>query len=193
MRRTATLLLSLATLVALALAVPSGAANLGDRAAATAHPRAAAHGRTVEYWVGAVPLSWNVVPTGKDPMTGQTFDAAKTTMAAVIYRPFSANWASQLPSANQGLVGPTLRARAGDTMLIHFKNFDTANPHSMHFHGVHYEVASDGAYIPGVTGPGANVPPGGTFTYKLEPGDDSVGAWPYHDHSPSMMTSSTEP
>ena len=30
----------------------------------------------------------------------------------------------------------------------------------MHFHGVHYDVASDGAYIPGVSGPGSDVPPG---------------------------------
>jgi len=48
----------------------------------------------VEYWVGAVPTTWNVVPSGKDPMTGQMFDPAKTTMATTIYRAFSANWAS---------------------------------------------------------------------------------------------------
>ncbi|HZO96537.1 MAG TPA: multicopper oxidase domain-containing protein [Gaiellaceae bacterium] len=164
-------------LLALLSAVPSSAADRRAR------------GKTVEYWVGAVPASWNVVPSGRDPMTGQAFDPAKTTMQTTIYRAFSAGWASQLPGGNQGFVGPVLKARAGDTILVHFKNFDTAKPHSMHFHGVHYDVASDGAYIPGVSGPGANVPPGGTFTYRLEPGDDSVGVWPYHDHSPSMMDS----
>jgi FtsP/CotA-like multicopper oxidase with cupredoxin domain len=157
---------------------------------AAAAPRRG-HGTTVEYWVGAVPTTWNVVPNGKDPMTGQTFDPAKTTMQTAIYRAFSANWASQLSPGNQGFVGPVLHARVGDTMLVHFKNFDTARPHSMHFHGVHYDVASDGAYIPGVSGPGADVPPGGTFTYKLEVGDDAAGVWPYHDHSPSMMDSIT--
>ena len=85
-----------------------------------------------------------------------------------------------------GLVGPIIQAQVGDTILVHFKNFDPGNPHSMHFHGVHYEVASDGAYIPGVSGPGADVKPGQTFTYKLEAGADSAGVWPYHDHSPSM-------
>jgi FtsP/CotA-like multicopper oxidase with cupredoxin domain len=35
------------------------------------------------------------------------------------------------------------------------------------------------------------VPPGGTFTYKLDAGDDSAGVWPYHDHSPSMMDAIT--
>jgi len=59
----------------------------------------------------------------------------------------------------------------------------------MHFHGVHYPFSSDGAYIPGVTGPGANVKPGRSFTYRLTAGPDSAGAWPYHDHSPSMTES----
>ena len=39
---------------------------------------------------------------------------------------------------------------------------------------------------PDVSGPGADVKPGQTFTYKLEAGADSAGVWPYHDHSPSM-------
>jgi FtsP/CotA-like multicopper oxidase with cupredoxin domain len=178
--------------------VPAPGSSRGLRAAALAagilaaallaSPAAAA---TVEYWAGAVPTTWNVVPSGKDPMTGQSFDPAKTTMQTTIYRGFSANWASQLPPGNAGFVGPLLRARVGDTILVHFKNFDTARPHSMHFHGVEYEIGSDGAYIPGVSGPGGDVPPGGTFTYKLKAGPESAGVWPYHDHSPSMMDSTT--
>src|SRR4029079_8917647 len=153
--------------------------------------RGRAHVTTVEYWVGAVPTTWNVVPSGKDPMTGQSFDPAKTTMATTIYRAFSANWASQLQPGNQGFVGPVLHARVGDTLLVHFKNFDTAGPHSMHFHGVTYAVGSDGAYIPGVSGPGADVPPGGTFTYKLEAGPDAARVWAYAHHSASEMDSIT--
>src|SRR2546428_26725 len=176
MRRTVPAVLGL---LALLCVLPAGAA----------HRRT--HGNVVEYWIGAVPINWNVVPTGKDPMTGQIFDPAKTTLVnTAIYRPFSANWQTQLQPGNQGLVGPIIHARAGDTILVHFKNFDT-KPHSMHFHGVHYDIESDGAYIPGISGPGADVPPGGTFTYKLEAGDDSVGVWPYHDHSPTMMDSIT--
>jgi FtsP/CotA-like multicopper oxidase with cupredoxin domain len=175
---------------ALALAAGIVAAALLLTLPAAAAPRRG-HVTTVEYWVGAVPTTWNVVPSGQDPMTGQSFDPAKTTMQTTIYRAFSANWASQLPPGNQGFVGPVLRARVGDTILVHFKNFDTTRPHSMHFHGVEYEIGSDGAYIPGVSGPGADVPPGGTFTYKLKAGPDSAGVWPYHDHSPSMMDSIT--
>src|SRR3954469_16069038 len=134
-----TVVLAIATFV---FALPSSAA------------RTRAHGKTVEYWVGAVTTNWNVVPTGKDPMTGLTFDPAKTTMnGTAVYRLFTANWGSMLPAGKQGLVGPILKARAGDKMLVHFKNFDTTKPHSMHFHGVHYDVDSDGAYIPGISGP----------------------------------------
>jgi FtsP/CotA-like multicopper oxidase with cupredoxin domain len=56
----------------------------------------------------------------------------------------------------------------------------------MHFHGFHYRPGSDGSYLPGFSGPGANVMPGKSFTYRLVAQDDSVGVWPYHDHSPSM-------
>jgi FtsP/CotA-like multicopper oxidase with cupredoxin domain len=38
-------------------------------------------------------------------------------------------------------------------------------------------------------GRGGDVKPGQTFTYRLRAGTDSVGVWPYHDHSPSMMES----
>jgi len=56
----------------------------------------------------------------------------------------------------------------------------------MHFHGVRYRFGSDGSYVPGFSGRGGNVKPGDTFTYRLEARPDSVGVWPYHDHSPSM-------
>ena len=184
------------TAALLAFVLPSSATpakvavpHLAPSKAATFKPAAERTGKTVEYWVGAVPTTWNVVPSGTDPMMGTTFDPSKTTMQTAIYRRFTADWKSQLPPVGYGLVGPIVQAQVGDTILVHFKNFDPGNPHSMHFHGVHYEIASDGAYIPGVSGPGADVKPGQTFTYKLEAGPDSAGVWPYHDHSPSMDTS----
>jgi FtsP/CotA-like multicopper oxidase with cupredoxin domain len=59
----------------------------------------------------------------------------------------------------------------------------------MHFHGVHYRPSSDGAYIPGFSGRGADVKPGQSYTYRLTAGSNSVGVWPYHDHSRAMDTS----
>jgi FtsP/CotA-like multicopper oxidase with cupredoxin domain len=149
--------------------------------------RARAH--VVEYWVGAVPVTWNVVPSGTDPMMGTTFDPAKTTMNTVIYRRFTKDFANQLKPGPYGFVGPIIQAQVGDTILVHFKNYDPVNPHSMHFHGVRYDVTSDGAFIPGISTAGADVKPGETFTYKLEAGPDAAGVWPYHDHSPSMDAS----
>jgi FtsP/CotA-like multicopper oxidase with cupredoxin domain len=82
-----------------------------------------------------------------------------------------------------------MRARVGDRIVVHFKNKDPVLPHSMHFHGVHYRPSSDGAYVPGFSGPDGNVKPGKTWTYRLQAGRDSGGVWPYHDHSPSMEQS----
>jgi len=143
-----------------------------------------------EYWVAAVPQpAWNVVPNGQDALTGTQFDPAQTTLDTVVYRRFSADWREMLPAAYGGIPGPTIHARVGDRILVHFLNLDLNAPHSMHFHGVHYGVASDGSYIPGFSGRGADVKPGKSFTYRLLAGEDSVGVWPYHDHSPSMSDS----
>jgi manganese oxidase len=143
-----------------------------------------------QYWVAAVPqVAWNVVPNGQDAMTGEQFDPAKTTLSTIVYQSYTPDWAQMLPSPYGGIPGPVLRARVGDVILVHFKNLDLNAPHSMHFHGVHYAFASDGAYIPGFSGRGADVKPGEEFTYRLVAGADSVGVWPYHDHSPSMVES----
>ena len=171
----------------LAAAAVAGWATVGGRAASAATTR--------EYWIAATPTTWDVVPTHRDPMRDLSFDPAKTTMQTVVYRAYTSNWTAQLPDDpnvsgdNDGIPAPLIKGRVGDTILVHFKNLDPANPHSMHFHGVHYAFSSDGAYIPGVSGPGADVEPGQTFTYKLLPKAHTVGVWPYHDHSMSMDSS----
>ncbi|MDP9145212.1 MAG: multicopper oxidase domain-containing protein, partial [Actinomycetota bacterium] len=131
-----------------------------------------AEARTIEYWVAAVPVTWNVVPNGRDPISGAVFSRDETTFRTIVYKKFTRGWRRPLPNRgdvagdNDGIPGPTIRARVGDTVLIHFKNRDRLfnRPHSMHFHGFHYPFSSDGAYIPGTTGRGANVKPGQTFT-----------------------------
>ena len=150
-----------------------------------------------EYWVAAVPVTWNVVPNGRNAIEGETFPRDETTLRTIVYKRYTKNWGRPLrddPNVsgdNDGIPGPLLRARVGETILVHFKNLDNEfeRPHSMHFHGVEYRFGSDGAYIPGFSGKGANVKPGETFTYRLVAGRDSAGVWPYHDHSPSMTDS----
>jgi FtsP/CotA-like multicopper oxidase with cupredoxin domain len=152
---------------------------------------APASARTREFWVAAVPVTWNAVPNGRDALTATTYDPAQTVFPTVVYRRFTAHWKRALPNPVPGgtsdlIPGPLLRAVVGDRLVVHFLNRDRLRPHSMHFHGVSYRPDSDGAYLPGVSGPDADVRPGRSWTYRLRATATSVGAWPYHDHSPSM-------
>ena len=155
-------------------------------AGATAAPAQAA---VRQYWIAAVPRTWNVVPNGHDALFHTPVDVLKTRVQAFTYERFSRGFDKRLPNRTAGLVGPLIRAEVGDTVLVHFRNLDLDNPHSMHFHAFHYRPSSDGAFLPGFSGRGANVQPGHDFTYRLHAGRDSVGVWPYHDHSPSMDAS----
>jgi FtsP/CotA-like multicopper oxidase with cupredoxin domain len=71
---------------------------------------------------------------------------------------------------NGFMPGPTLRATAGDRLIIHFENRGS-KPHTIHFHGVHASNM-DGVF--------EVVPVGKTFTYDFiaEP----FGVFPYHCH-----------
>jgi FtsP/CotA-like multicopper oxidase with cupredoxin domain len=172
---------ALSTLVALAL-TPFATGTASSQAA------------TREYWVAASPVTWNIVPNERDAIMGTRYEAAQTVFPTAVYRRYTRGWKRPLRnvpagSSNQNLIpGPLLRARVGDRLRVHFKNLDYAlrRPHSMHFHGVHYRPSSDGAYLPGFSGRDADVKPGHTYTYTLRAGSDSIGVWPYHDHSPSM-------
>ena len=174
--------------VALVTALVTGAAVLAAAPAAGAATR--------EFWVAATPVIWNMAPNERDHITGAALDPAKTVLPTTVYRRYSRGWRRPLHnspmSGNQDLIpGPLMRARVGDKIVVHFKNMDFTrmNGHSMHFHGVEYKPSSDGAFVPGVSGRDGNVPPGRTWTYRLTAGKQSVGVWPYHDHSPSMHES----
>jgi FtsP/CotA-like multicopper oxidase with cupredoxin domain len=135
-----------------------------------------------------------MAPNQRDAMAGTLLSASQTVFPTVVYRRYTPRWGQPIRNAperssNQDLIpGPLLRARAGDHLRVHFKNLDTLyrRPHSMHFHGVHYKPSSDGSFVPGVSGRDGDVKPGQSWTYELTAGSDSVGVWPYHDHSPSM-------
>jgi FtsP/CotA-like multicopper oxidase with cupredoxin domain len=172
------------------------AVMLGTGAAALAvTPAASAEVR--HYWVGAVPVTWNIVPNQRDAIMGTTYAPAQTVFPTVVYQRFSRGWKRRVRNSptrtgEQGLIpGPLIRARVGDRIRVHFKNMDRVfkRPHSMHFHGVRYKPSSDGAYLPGFSGRDGDVRFGQTWTYRLRAGSDSMGVWPYHDHSPSMHES----
>ncbi|MEN3285357.1 MAG: hypothetical protein V7607_6497 [Solirubrobacteraceae bacterium] len=170
-------------------------AALAGTGAVAAAAAPAASGAVREYWVAAVPApTWNMAPNERDAMAGTMLSPSQTVFPTVVYRRYTPHWGHPIRNApagssNQDLIpGPLLRARVGDRIRVHFKNLDTLykRPHSMHFHGVHYKPSSDGAFLPGLSGRDADVKPGQTWTYKLTAGSDTVGVWPYHDHSPSM-------
>ncbi|UGS39197.1 multicopper oxidase domain-containing protein [Capillimicrobium parvum] len=150
-----------------------------------------------EYWVAAVPATWNMVPNQRDAIMDVGYDPSETVLPTVVYRRYTPGWKRPLRnvprgSSNQDLIpGPLMHARVGDRIEVHFKNLDRVyrRPHSMHFHGVGYKPSSDGAYLPGYSGRDADVEYGRSYTYVLHALRTSVGVWPYHDHSPSMEES----
>src|SRR5690349_19495032 len=131
-------ILALATVTAAVAVAPAGAA-------------------TREFWVAAVPTSWNVAPNQRDALTDTALDPFATVRDTTVYRRYTKGWRSPRPnlasdSGGQDLIpGPLLRARVGDRLLVHFKNLEPAGgaSHSMHFHGVEYKPSSDGSYLPG--------------------------------------------
>lgn len=154
-----------------------------------------AAGATRHYWIAAVNTHWDVAPNGRDAIGGMPVTTDRFT-TAVVYRRYTKGWKRPWPNRraatdNDGMPGPLIEARVGDTVIVHFRNQDHAfkKPHSMHFHAFTYKPDSDGTYIPNVSGRGGNLPVGQSYTYRLVAGPQSVGAWPYHDHSSSMMES----
>jgi FtsP/CotA-like multicopper oxidase with cupredoxin domain len=76
---------------------------------------------------------------------------------------------------NRRVPGPTLRAREGERLRIHFTN-GTKHPHTMHFHGIHPSSQD------GVAGLGAgNVDPGKSTTYEFVA--EPFGVHLYHCHT----------
>jgi manganese oxidase len=157
---------------------------------------ATAHGAVRQYWVAAVNVRWDVAPNGRDVLMNRPIPMAQRFMTATVYRRYTRGWARPWPNTsrsgdNDGMPGPLIEAAVGDRVLVHFRNDDRVyrKPHSMHFHAFSYREPSDGAFIPRVSGPGAAVPVGGSFTYRLTAGPQSYGVWPYHDHSRDMEAS----
>ena len=70
--------------------------------------------------------------------------------------------------------GPTLRAKQGDTVIIHFTN-ELAEPTTIHWHGLRLPASADGS-----TSTQAKIEAGGTFDYAFTVRD--AGSFWYHPH-----------
>jgi FtsP/CotA-like multicopper oxidase with cupredoxin domain len=79
---------------------------------------------------------------------------------------------------NGRVPGPTLRAREGELLRIHFIN-GSSHPHTIHFHGIHTAVM-DGMPGVGKGRSGGLIKTGGRFTYEFEAAP--FGFHHYHCH-----------
>ncbi len=97
-----------------------------------------------------MPVTWDVVPNGRDAIERHHLHQEQTVFRTVVYRAYTRNWRRPLPNRahvvadNDGIPGPLIKAQVGDEIRVHFKNLDTEfkRPHSMHFHGVRYAPGS---------------------------------------------------
>lgn len=74
---------------------------------------------------------------------------------------------------NGSILGPTLRARRGETVAVHVENA-LAEPTTVHWHGMHVPAAADG-------GPHQTVPAGGHWQPRWQINQPAATLW-YHPH-----------
>ena len=82
---------------ALAVAGVLALSGLGIYEAAFAE--GAPGGRTIDYWVAAVPVVWNMAPNGHDAIMGMRISPEKTVFSTVVYRRYSPHWRKPEPNA----------------------------------------------------------------------------------------------
>jgi FtsP/CotA-like multicopper oxidase with cupredoxin domain len=133
-----------------------------------------------EYWIQAEPVSWNIVPSGRDAMMNKKV-RGKTRFTAYAYRRYTPGFAAPIGPAT--IPGPRLEAEVGDSIVVNFRNKINV-PVTMHPHGVFYDVEMDGAYKGRFTDPGGFVQRNRTFKYVWDARPGTEGVWLYHDHGP---------
>ncbi|XP_062287799.1 coagulation factor V [Scomber scombrus] len=90
------------------------------------------------YYIAAVEIDWNYY--------GNDTHRSGPTYKKVVFREYEKGFrqAKTHPSW-LGLLGPTLRAEEGETIVVTFRNMANG-PYSMHPHGIAYGKQSEGAY-----------------------------------------------
>ena len=75
---------------------------------------------------------------------------------------------------NGSVPGPTLEVREGDRVIVHFRN-ELPEPTTVHWHGLHIPVTSDGS-------PFYPVAPGARYDYEFTIPHGTAGTYWYHPH-----------
>lgn len=150
-------------------------------------------GNTRHYFVQAEDVTWNFAPSGQNIVHGGPIPAPyETVWQKVRYIEYTdGNFRTRKPQPPWlGVLGPIIRAEVGDTVFVHFRNRSTVGSFGMHPHGFRYDKDSEGAHYLPNPGEGAEIPPGGSFTYKWIADEDSGPTsedpssicWWYHSH-----------
>ena len=150
--------------------------------------------RTRHYYISAEARLWDYAPEGRDPVCGMPLPPTLVTNrsgAKVRYLEFTDETFTTRAPVNPrlGILGPVLRGVVGDYLAVTFMN-RTAQPLSMHPHGVKYDKDSEGSFYQPQPGRGAAIGSGAKFTYvwKLDessgplPDEPSSKGWLYHSH-----------
>jgi FtsP/CotA-like multicopper oxidase with cupredoxin domain len=197
----------------------AGGATHASTLAAGARSAVTATGQVRTYYIAADEVLWDYAPHDTNEITGAPFTAEEnvfmkqgpnrighkywkslyraytdSTFAKRVPRPTSCAPTARVCDDSLGMLGPVIRAAVGDTIKVVFRN-NTAQPASVHPHGVFYQKDSEGApYADGTSGTAKNddaVPTGGTVTYNWKvperagpgPMDGSSVLWMYHSHT----------
>lgn len=138
-------------------------------------------------------------------ITGYTIGSTymKTRYVQYTDATFTARVERDEHSAHLGLMGPVIRARVGEEIVIHFRN-NGSEPVSLHPHGVRYDKASEGApYNDGTPNSLKKddiVEFGETYVYhwlaveRAGPGPGerkAVKMWMYHGHQNEILDTYT--
>ena len=147
---------------------------------------------TRHYYIQAEDVTWNYAPSGQDLVHGGPIpEPFETVWQKTRYIEYTDSTFRTRKAQPQwlGVLGTIIRAEVGDTVFVHFRNRSNAGSFGMHPHGFRYDKDNEGAhYIP--AGAGAEIPPGGNFTYQWiadddsgpSPEDPSSIVWWYHSH-----------
>jgi plastocyanin len=95
------------------------------------------------------------------------------------------------PAFTRRVPGTVIYASPGEWLRIHVKNADVV-PHSFHIHGLRYGIDSDGSWPFGTQSSDGRrsdeICPGQKWTYSYQVTNETVGAWPFHDHCRNIGT-----
>jgi FtsP/CotA-like multicopper oxidase with cupredoxin domain len=147
---------------------------------------------TREYFLAAEDVVWDFAPSKRNLAHGGPIPQPwrKTKFRKTRYIEYTdGSFTTPKPQPEWlGVLGPIIRAEVGDVIRMHFLN-RARGRYGIHPHGVRYDKDNEGAhYSP--AGAGAQIPPGGSFTYTWiadatsgpGPADPSSIVWWYHSH-----------